>query len=145
MSDSGRPATSHLRYLRDDRQRKRSTVGDARSTIEVHLLPVLGASTPVEHITTADVNKVRDELLAGKLAHCTVQKVMILLHGVLGRAMRKGWIFANPCESVEKVSVRQVDEFNVLDVERIHAVAHVAGRVAWRAVPRRGVHWPAAG
>jgi len=41
----------HLRYLEHDRRRKRSTLGDARSTIKVHLLPAFGESTPVENIT----------------------------------------------------------------------------------------------
>jgi integrase len=72
------------------------------------------------------VDRLREQLLGGKRSHRTVQKTMILLHGILGRAKRKGWISANPCEDVEKVSVRQVDEFNVLDVEQVHAVARAA-------------------
>jgi integrase len=116
----------HLRYLEHDRQRKRSTVGDARSTIRVHLLPALGESTAVENITAPDVDRLREQLLSGKRSHRTVQKMMILLHGILARAKRKDWINANPCEDVEKVTVRHVDEFNVLDVEQVHAVARAA-------------------
>jgi integrase len=116
----------HLRYLEHDRQRKRSTVGDARSTIKVHLLPAFGESTPVENITTADVEQLRERLLGGKLAHRTVQKVMILLHGILARAKRKGWITVNPAENAEKVTVKRCDEFNVLSVEQVHAVARAA-------------------
>jgi integrase len=116
----------HLRYLEHDRQRKRSTVGDARSTIKVHLLPGFGESTPVEDITTSDVDALRERLLAGKLSHRTVQKVMILMHGVMARAKRKGWLAANPAEDAEKVTVRRSDEFNVLSVEQVHAVARAA-------------------
>lgn len=48
---------------------------------------------------------------------------MILLHGILARAKRKGWIASNPAENAEKVTVRRSDEFNVLSVEQVHAVA----------------------
>jgi integrase len=116
----------HLRYLEHDRQRKRSTIGDARSTIKVHLLPAIGEFTPVENITTADVDLLRERLLGGKLAHRTVQKVMILLHGILARAKRKGWITVNPAENAEKVTVRRCEEFNVLSVEQVDAVARAA-------------------
>ena len=75
----------HLRYLEHDRQRKRSTVGDARSTIKVHLLPAFGASTPVESITTPDVERLRENLLGGKLSHRTAQKTLTLLHGIRPR------------------------------------------------------------
>src|SRR4051812_21448723 len=51
---------------------------------------------------------------------------MILLYGILARAKRKGWVATNPCEDVEKVSVRRLDEFNVLDVEQVHAVVRAA-------------------
>jgi integrase len=81
----------------------------------------------VENVTTTDVDKLRDELLGGKLAHRTVQKTMILLHGILARAKRKGWITVNPAENAEKVTVKRSDEFNVLSVEHVHAVARAAG------------------
>jgi integrase len=123
----GQACEEHLRYLEHDRQRKRSTVGDARSTIKVHLLPAFGASTPIDDLATADVDRLRDRLLGGRLSHRTVQKTMILLHGILERARRKGWISANPAADVEKVSTRHSDEFNVLTVEQVDAVARAAG------------------
>jgi integrase len=116
----------HVRYLEHDRQRKRSTIGDAQSTIKVHLLPAFGESTPVEDITTVDVDAFRDKLLAGKLSHRTAQKILILLHGVLKRAKRKGWVQTNVAEDAEKVTVRHSDEFNVLSVEQVQAVARAA-------------------
>jgi integrase len=122
----GEACEEHLRYLEHDRQRKRSTIGDARSTIRVHLLPAFGASTPVEDITTADVDGFRDRLLGGELSHRTAQKVLILLGGILKRAKRKGWVQVNAAESAEKVTVRHSDEFNVLSVEQVQAVARAA-------------------
>jgi integrase len=122
----GEACEEHLRYLEHDRQRKRSTIGDARSTIRVHLLPAFGASTPVEDITPADVDGFRDRLLGGELSHRTAQKVLILLGGILKRAKRKGWVQVNAAESAEKVTVRHSDEFNVLSVEQVQAVARAA-------------------
>jgi integrase len=122
----GQACAEHLRYLEHDRQRKRSTIGDARSTIKTHLQPAFGESTPVENIATTDVDDLRKRLLDGKRSHRTVQKTMILLHGIMARAVRKGWITANPCENAEKVTVRRSDEFNVLSVEQVHAVARAA-------------------
>ena len=129
----------HLRYLEFDRQRKRSYVKDCRSIVHCYLLPALGESTPLSDITTAEVDQLRDRLLsaprtrragvetAEPLARKTVQKVLVLLSGILSRAKRKGWISANPCEDAEKVSVKRSDEFNVLSVEQVHAVARAAG------------------
>jgi integrase len=122
----GQACGEHLRYLEHDRQRKRSTISDARSTVKMHLLPAFGSSTPVENVTTTDIDELRERLLGGKLAHRTVQKVMILLYGILARAKRKGWITINPAENAEKVTVRRSEEFNVLTVEQVHAVARAA-------------------
>ena len=111
----------HLRYLEHDRQRKRSTIGDAASTIKVHLLPYFGADTPIGDVH--HVEAFRDHLLDGKRSHRTAQKILILLGGIMAHAKRKGWIAANPCEDIEKVHVRRCDEFNVLSVGQVHAVA----------------------
>jgi integrase len=130
----GQACDEHLRYLEDDRQRKRSYLNDCRNTVRAYLLPALSADTPVDAITTADVERVRELLLSGKLArhdggrlaHRTAQKALILLGGILARAKRKGWISVNPAENAEKVTVRSSDEFNVLTVEQVHAVARAA-------------------
>jgi integrase len=127
----------HLRYLEFDRQRKRSYVKDCTSVVRCYLLPAFGESTPVEDISTADIDSFRDRLLATPrtrrpdenakpLAHKTVQKVLTLLHGILARAKRKGWIAANPADDAEKVSVLRSDEFNVLSVEQVAAVERAA-------------------
>jgi integrase len=122
----GRACDEHLRYLEFDRQRKASYLKDCISVVRCYLLPAFGESTPVEDITTADIDALREQLLAKPLAHKTVQKVLVLLGGILARAKRKGWITTNPCENAEKVSVRRSDEFNVLDVEQVAAVARAA-------------------
>ena len=127
----------HLRYLEFDRQRKRSYVKDCHSVVRCYLLPAFGESTPIEDITTADIDGFRDRLLsaprnrshgenAKPLAHRTIQKALVLLSSILARAKRKGWIATNPAENAEKVSVRRSDEFNVLSVEQVFAVARTA-------------------
>jgi integrase len=123
----GQACDNHLRYLQHDRQRKQSYLTDCGSVVRCYLLPFLGESTPVGNITTANVDDLRERLLVKPLAHKTVQKVLVLLHGILARAKRKGWITTNPCDDAEKVSVRHTDEFNVLDVEQVQAVARAAG------------------
>jgi integrase len=122
-----------LRYVEHDRQRKRSTVNDYRNVINHDLVPFFGESTPIEDVTTERVDEFKDHLLARKrgrgeetLSHRTAQKVLVILYGVMTRAKRKGWITTNPCENAEKVTVRRSDEFNVLSVEQVHAVAREA-------------------
>jgi integrase len=122
----GQACDEHLRYLEHDKQRKRTYVRDARSTINAHLVPEFGRETPVDEIATEAIEDYRDRLLGGGLSHRTVQKILILLGGILGRAKRKRWISANPMDGVEKVTVRRSDEFNVLSIEQVHAVAQVA-------------------
>src|SRR4051812_29928248 len=117
----------YLRHIEHDKQRKPSTVGDYASVVKVHLLPHIGAGTPVAAITTQDVNALREQLSDGRLKHRTVQKVLVLLHGILARAKRKGWVAANVAEEAERVTVPRSDDFNVLTVEQVHTVARAAG------------------
>jgi integrase len=122
-----------LRFLEHDKQRKRSTLADYKNVIDHDLLPRFGASTPIEDITTADIDAFKDELL-GRVSHRTAQKVLVILHGVMTRAKRKGWISTNPCEDAEKVTVLRSDDFNVLSVEQIHAVARAASSELFRCI-----------
>jgi integrase len=122
-----------LRYLRDDKQRKRSTMADYSNVIDHDLLPYFGEDTPVEDIDTHDVDALKDHLLT-RVSHRTAQKILVILHGVMARAKRKGWITVNPCEDAEKVTVKRSDDFNVLSVEEVHAVASEAASELLRAV-----------
>jgi integrase len=122
-----------LRYLRDDKQRKRSTMADYSNVIDHDVLPYFGEDTPVEDIDTHDVDALKDHLLT-RVSHRTAQKILVILHGVMARAKRKGWITVNPCEDAEKVTVKRTDDFNVLSVEEVHAVASEAASELLRAV-----------
>jgi integrase len=123
----GEACDEHLRYLAYDKQRKRTYIRDARSTVNAHLVPEFGRDRPVEEIATEAIEDYRDRLLAAGLSHRTAQKILILLGGILGRAKRKRWIAANPMDGVDKVTVRRSDEFNVLSIDQVHAVAQAAG------------------
>ncbi len=82
-----------LRYVERDRQRAPSTVADYRYAVNTHLQPAFGASTPVAQIDTEAVDAFRERLLAdGGLSRRTVQKTLVLFHGVMNRAVRRKWI-----------------------------------------------------
>jgi integrase len=124
----GHACAERLRYLEHDRQRKRSTMSDYRHVVNHDLIPYFGERTPIESITTAHVEAFKDHLLTPErgVSHRSAQKILVILHGVMARAKRKGWITTNPCDNAEKVTVRRCDEFNVLNVEQVHAVARAA-------------------
>jgi integrase len=90
-------------------------------------VPELGAETPLEAISEERVDSYRQRLLTeGKVSRRTVQKQMVLLHGIFKRAYALKWTPINPADGVERVSVRYSGEFNVLSVEQVEAVARHA-------------------
>lgn len=123
----------YLRYVEFDRQRKRSTVKDYGNVVEHDLLAHFGRDTPVGAIDTGQVDAFKEDLLS-RVSHRTAQKILVILRGVMGRAKRKGWIDSNPSEDAEKVIVRRSDDFNVLSVEQVHAVARAAATDQLRAM-----------
>ena len=81
-------AEEYLAYLAHDRQRKPSTLRDARSVLRNHLLPTFGTHA-VEDITVDDVEHWARELKASsRLANATKTKVIVIFHGVMERARR---------------------------------------------------------
>jgi hypothetical protein len=105
-----------------------STLSDYRNVARCYLLPGFGAETPLEKITTGRIDAYRERLLGeGRLSRRSVQKVMVLLHGVLKRAKRRKWVTTNPAEGVERVRVRRSGDFNVLTPIEVEAVARAAG------------------
>jgi integrase len=116
-----------LRYIEHDRQRAASTLRDYRNVVAGVLLPEFGKTTPLEQITTERIDEWRERLLdEGQLARRTIQKNLVLLHGILKRAKRRKWISANPAEDVERVSVKRSGDFNVLSPVEVEAVANAA-------------------
>jgi integrase len=116
-----------LRYVEDDRQRRPSTLADYRNVGRV-LIAEFGAGTPVEAISSERIDEWRERLLAeGRLSRRTIQKMLVLLHGILKRAKRRGWITSNAAEDVERVTVKRSGDFNVLRPGEILAVARATG------------------
>lgn len=104
-----------------------STVRDYRNMVNGRLLKHFGRDTPLEKITTEKIDAYRDDLVADDdLTLRTAQKLMVALHGILKRAVRKKWIGTNAAASAEKVKVTRSGSFNVLEPVQIASVASAA-------------------
>jgi integrase len=120
-----------LEYLEVEKRRKIGTLQDARNVARSHLLPRFGAETPLrdprdgrDTFSTDDIDDFRRELLATHLSPRTVQKLLVLLHGVFKLAKRRKLIFANPSADAERVPVEDPGTFNILEpaeFEHVHA------------------------
>jgi integrase len=116
-----------LRYIEYDRQRTASTLRDYRNTVRGYLLPGLGAATPVAAITTEDIDAFRERMLEdGRLSRRSIQKILVLLHGVMKRAKRKKWIDTNPAADAERVTVQRSGDFSVLTPDEVESLARAA-------------------
>jgi integrase len=120
----GEACDAWLAYVAEERDRRPSTIKDYRNTVRRYLLEEFGADTLLHTIDTRRVDAFRERMLAeGHLSRRTIQKILVLLHGILKRAKRKGWVATNPAEDAERVTVRRSGDFNVLLPEEVHAVA----------------------
>jgi integrase len=116
-------AAEYLRYIEQDRGRKPSTLRGYRSAIEAHLLPAFGGMA-VEGVTTTVV----EQWLAGFSGSVrTRNKLLIQLHGVLGRARRVYGLPGNAAAEVEKFSQRPSGEIEVFSPEEVWALVRAAG------------------
>jgi integrase len=86
----------YLDYLARDRQRKPSTLRDARSVLRYHLLPTFGPQQ-VEDISVDDAEQWARQLRAKpRLANATKTKIIVIFHGVMERA-RRSWVVDGNC------------------------------------------------
>jgi integrase len=116
-----------LRYTEVERQRAESTVRDYRNVANGALLPEFGEDTPLDAIDQDRLDAYRQRLLTeAKVSRRTIQKTMVLLHGIFKRARQLLWIRENPAENVERVQLKRSGDFNVLSVEQVEAVARAA-------------------
>lgn len=123
----GQACDDWLHYVEFDKARAPTTVADYTRTVKNHFLPEFGADTPLAIITRVDVEAFRDRLLSERrMTRSSIQKILILLHGMFKRAKRRGWIALNPSEDIERVTARRTGDFNVLSVEEVHAVVRAA-------------------
>jgi integrase len=111
-------AAVYLRYIEQDRGRKPSTLRGYRSTIGVHLLPVFG-SMPVEDVTT---DAIETWLASFDGSPRVRNKLLIQLHGILGRARKIYGLPGNAAADIEKFPQRQSGEIEVFSPEEIWAL-----------------------
>lgn len=116
-------------YLEAERGRSHAALQDYRWAVNRYIIPEWGADSRIAALTTRQVNGLRERLLReGRLSRRSVQKIMIILHGICKRAERNEWVIANPCAKAERVSpARASGHFNALSVEEVYGVSRAAG------------------
>jgi integrase len=108
-------AAEYLRYIEHERGRKPSTVRGYRSAITAHLLPAFGL-LPVESVTA----EVIEQWVAGFEGSVrTRNKLLIQLHGILGRAKKVYGLRVNSAAEVEKFPQRRSGDVEVFSPEEI--------------------------
>lgn len=127
-------AAEWLRYVERERGRKPSTLDDYRSVVRVHLLPALGGE-PLERIDTRSIEAlVSAKLAEGALSRRSIQKMIVILNGIFGRA-RKVWALPhNPVSDVERLPIPKRTSLDFFSPEEIHALGRAAASPQDRAI-----------
>jgi len=120
----GQAAREWLDYVEHDRKRRPSTVRGYRNIVDGSLLAAFGDSTPLESITTADIDRYRAGLVAeDKLAAATINRRLVALHAIFKRAVRQHDLPRNPVEAAERQPQRRSGDFRVLDPGEVALLA----------------------
>jgi integrase len=115
-------AAEYLRYIEHDRGRKPSTLRGYRSAISVHLLPAFG-SMAVEDVTVEAIER----WMAGFAGSARSRnKLLIQLHGILGRTKRVYGLQVNAAAEVEKFQQRSSGDIQVFSPEEVWALVRAA-------------------
>lgn len=110
-------------WIRDDRQRKPSTLSGYRSLLDSALLPEFG-ELQLERVTERVIDGYRVRLVRdGKLSPRSINKRLIALHAILKRAQRLYGLARNPAALVERQPVRSSRDIRVYTPEEIEALA----------------------
>jgi integrase len=115
-------AAEYLRYIENDRGRKPSTLRGYRSAIEAHLLPAFG-SMPVEDVTTRAIEGWVASFAGSPRSR---NKLLIQLHGILGRAKKVWGLPTNAAAEVEKFPERRSGDIDVFSPEEVWALVRAA-------------------
>jgi integrase len=92
----------YLRFLEHDRQRKPTTLRDARSVVRNHLLPAFG-DWRVEDVSAEAVEQWARMLGADRpLSNRSKQKVIVIFHGLMERARRVWKLPSNPVQDLDR-------------------------------------------
>jgi hypothetical protein len=97
VGDAGELLVDHLESL----GRKRSTVGEYRSYVRVHLAPFFG-ETELDRVTPARIEAFIAAKRRAGLSTKSILNYLGLLHSIFDFAQRRGFAAANPCKQVDK-------------------------------------------
>jgi integrase len=85
------------------------------------------APTPLEALTTERIDAWQQELIeSGRLSRRTIQKAQVMLHAILKRAKKKGWVGRNAAEDADRITLKSSGDFNVLSAEEGDALVRAA-------------------
>lgn len=113
-----------LRHREKEKGCAETTMKDYRATSQRDLLSFFGADLPLRRVTVHRVEALQTHLLTTKTSPRTAQKVMVMLSGIFALAVRRGWMPANPCDSLEKIPTRRKKDLgHVLAPDQVYAVA----------------------
>ncbi|HET9719878.1 MAG TPA: tyrosine-type recombinase/integrase [Solirubrobacteraceae bacterium] len=116
-------AAEYLRYCEVDRGCKPSTLRDYRSNLNAHLLPAFGDER-LEDLTPGAIDLWRGSLTG--LSPRTRNKLLVVMHGVLGRAQKVWGLSMNPVAGVEKQRQRSTGDLEVFSPEEVIALVRAA-------------------
>jgi integrase len=120
-------AAEWLRYVEHDRKRKPSTVADYNGVLEHALKPEFG-TLQLEEVTMERVDAYRARLVEeDRLSARTINKQLIIMHGILRRAMRVYGLRSNAAALVDRQPLRRSGDFAVLSPASIEALARACG------------------
>ena len=115
-------AGEYLRYIEHDRGRKPSTVRGYRSAIAAHLLSASG-SLAVEEVSTEAIER----WIAGYDGSVRSRnKLLIEIHGILGRAKKVYGLRENAAAGVEKFQAPRSGDIRVFSPEEVWALVRAA-------------------
>jgi len=119
-------AREWLRYIEHDRKRRVSTVIDYKRLVNGELVPEFGPLA-VEALTPERIDRYRARLVAeGRLTARSVNKRLVVLHGILARAQRVYGLRDNAADMVDRQPERRSGDFLVLTPAEVEALARNA-------------------
>jgi integrase len=118
-------STEWLRYIAQERERKPSTVADYRYAVNATLNPAFGEMR-LEQVTATVIEAWRAELI-GQLSGRTINKLLVILHGIFKRAQRVYGARSNPVTEIERQPQKRSDHIDVFDSTEVHALVRATG------------------
>ncbi len=117
------------------------TLRDYKSIVR-SLAELLGADTPIDNVTVADIRVVQERLAVtpDKNGHAMGdsrrRQIMQRLRQALEFAVARGWLAENPARHIDlPTAPRPHPDFNVLEPSRVEAVARAVAQLPDHALP----------